>query len=65
MATLTERVTAALADLDAQIAYIQAKAAAEVTALQTRRTALVEAQKIITPQIEAAVVGLKQTGLDI
>lgn len=61
--TLQERVAASLADIEAQINYVQKKAETEVTALQIKRATLVGAQKLITPEIEAAVAGLKKIGV--
>lgn len=65
MGELADRLAAAIADVDSAIAAAEANAAATIKTLQARKAALLSAQAFVTPQIEAAVLGLKKIGVDI
>jgi hypothetical protein len=61
--TLTERVDKQIVEIDAAIQRIQVKAAAEVAALEKRRSALLSARSQVTPELERAVAGLEAVGI--
>jgi hypothetical protein len=65
MGELADRLTAALNDIETEIAGVQARATADIARLEARKTALQTAQNLVTPQAEQAILGLKRLGIQI
>lgn len=61
--SLRARLDARLVDIDSQIAHVRDEAAAALAKLQVQRQQLIDAAKLITPEIEATVAGLRSSGL--
>ncbi len=63
MGLLSDTVTSQLAEVDAQLLRAKASYDDTVAQLQKRKGTLQAAQALITPELEAAVAGLKRIGL--
>jgi ABC-type transporter Mla subunit MlaD len=63
MSTFSERFTAKVADIDAQIAKIQTEAQDAIQRLQRRRQALIRASQALTPAMETALNDLLQENI--
>lgn len=61
--TLTERITAQIASLDAEKARITTDAARDLAAVEVKLAALAAAKPAITGEVEAAYVALRRLGL--
>lgn len=61
--TLQERLDSQLADLDSQLAFAQKEYSAKLAVLTSKRAALIQAAKLLTPEIEQMVAGLRRLGL--
>lgn len=65
MGALIDRLQSELTDLDTQMANEQKRSAELIVTLKTRKQALKEAAKIVTPELEAAVLMLKSLGMPL
>jgi hypothetical protein len=63
--TLKERIDSAIADLDSQIARVQADASAKVAALSKKKATLEATRGLVTEQIEGAFTQIKSLGIDL
>lgn len=65
MSTLSERLTNAIAEIDAMIARKTAQHTAEIAALNARKTTLQSVSGVVTPDVETAFVALNKLGIDL
>lgn len=62
---LVDRIDKAIGEIDLRIAKIEAMAREEVKELKTRRRALIDAKRTITPDIETTIAALQAVGINI
>lgn len=63
--SLQDTVITMIAQLDSQMGFLDKKYASEKGALLKRKAVLQGAQKVITPELEAAVDALQSIGIPI
>lgn len=59
---LLERIIAAINDINAQIDAQRIRNQAAIDSLQAKKAALVEAKRLITPELEQMVIALQRLG---